>query len=163
MVCKNKLFQVSRMADIRSSITCPKLVDLYDHWNRIRGIRNVPNRADFDPIDIPKLLPYIILYDVERGPIRFRIRLEGTAVAAVRRRPGTGRYLDEPGIVVLHNGVIEAFTRMIADRQPWYSEGSFRLEDGRSGHLHRLALPLSRDGVSVDMILVGFIHDLTAT
>ena len=60
MVCKNKLFQVSRMADIRSSITCPKLVELYDHWNRIRGIRNVPNRSDFDPIDIPKLLPYII-------------------------------------------------------------------------------------------------------
>jgi hypothetical protein len=159
----SKRLQESHMADIRSSIAHPKLVDLYDYWNRIRGLRDVPARADFDPIDIPKLLPYLILNEVERNPIRFRIRLEGTAVAAVRRRPGTGRYLDEPGIVVLHNGVIEAFTRMIADRQPWYSEGSFRLEDGRSGHLHRLALPLSRDGVSVDMILVGFIHELTAS
>jgi hypothetical protein len=151
------------MADIRSSIAHPKLVELYDYWNRIRDMRDVPRRMDFDPVDIPKLLPFLILHEVERDPIRFRIRLEGTAVAAVRRRPGTGRYLDEPGIVVLHNGVIEAFTRMIADRQPWYSEGFFSLEDGRSGHLHRLALPLSRDDISVDMILVGFIHDLTAS
>ena len=39
----------------------PYLRDLYDYWNRVRGDRPMPKRADIDPTAIPKLLPHIMI------------------------------------------------------------------------------------------------------
>jgi hypothetical protein len=122
----------------------------------------MPSRADLDPTEIPHLLPNLILNDVERDPLRFRIRLEGTAIRDARGWDATGRYLDEANVIMLQNDVVEAYTRLTEDCQPWYSEGSFAFGDGRPGRLYRLALPMIRSGPAVDLIMVGFYHELTA-
>jgi hypothetical protein len=149
---------------MRDTIHHPRLLELYDHWEALRAGRALPRRADFDPFLTPRLLPYLIVNEVERGAggeARFRIRLEGEAVVQARGRGAKGRYLDEPGVIVLGAGVIEAYRRMIADRRPWYTEGTFRPDSLRSGTLHRLALPFAGDDPErVDFIIVGFIHDL---
>jgi PAS domain len=147
-------------AKFRAGIRHPRLIELFDYWDGLRRGREVPSRADFDPVDVPKLLPNLILNDVVGDPVRFRIRLEGTAVTDARQRSGTGRYLDEPGIIVLANGILERYHAMLVDRLPWYSEGRFALRDGRGGYLYRLALPLSPDDGAVTMILTGFYHEL---
>lgn len=153
-------------ADMRDSIHHPLLRDLYDYWVSLRGAAVLPRRADFDPMKLPRLLPYLIVNEVERGPggaIRFRIRLEGEGVAAARGRSARGRYLDEPGVVVLGEGVAEAYARIVAERRPWYVEGTFRPDELRSGRLRRLALPFAGDDPErVDFIVVGFIHEIPA-
>ncbi len=149
---------------MRNTIHHPLLRDLYDYWESLRGTRALPRRADFDPFRLTRLLPSLIVNEVERGPggrLRFYIRLEGEAVVQARGRSARGRYLDEPGVVVLGSGVIEAYERIVADRRPWYSEGTFRPDASRSGSLHRLALPFAGDDPErVDFIIVGFIHDI---
>ena len=148
---------------MRETIHHPLLRDLYDYWQSLRAGDGLPRRADFDPFKLPRLLPFLIVNEVERAPkgrLRFRIRLEGEAVVQARGRSAKGRYLDEPGVVVLE-GVIEGYERIVADRRPWYSEGTFRPDAFRSGSLHRLALPFAGgDPERVDFIVVGFIHDL---
>ncbi len=77
-----------------------------------------------------------------------------------RGHSAKGRYLDEPGVVVLGNDAVAAFTRMAEEAEPHYSEGSFSTEQIRSGRLHRLALPFGTDSdARVDFIIVGFVHE----
>lgn len=149
---------------MRDTIHHPLLRELFDHWEALRAGRPLPRRAEFDPFKLPKLLPFLIVNQVERSPngkLRFRIRLEGEGVVQARGKTAKGLYLDEPGVIVLGSGVIEAYRRMAEDRRPWYTEGTFRPDAFRSGMLHRLALPFAGDDPErVDFIIVGFIHDL---
>ncbi len=57
---------------------------LYDYWNKIRGSRKMPARADFDPIDLPKIIPFLSLEDVLYDPVRFQIRLVGGETLSAR-------------------------------------------------------------------------------
>ena len=52
---------------------------------------------DFDPTEVKSLLPYIVVVELVGEPVRYRVRLYGTAIAALRGDDLTGRYLDEPG------------------------------------------------------------------
>lgn len=52
----------------------PNLVQLFHHWQTMRGTRPMPRRADFDPASLPLLLGNLILVDVLRDPLRFRYR-----------------------------------------------------------------------------------------
>src|SRR5690349_8079353 len=53
----------------------------FTYWNAKRLGRRIPERADFDPVlEIPKLLPNIILIDVQLQPMDFRFRLVGSYV-----------------------------------------------------------------------------------
>src|SRR3546814_6222745 len=111
----------------------------YDYWENLRAGRAMPLRREFDPIHSPALLPNIILNEVVGTPPRFRIRVEGSAVAEARGFDATGRFLDEPGVIALQDDVLEAYARMMADRRPWYSEGEFDAGTARAGALFRLA------------------------
>src|SRR3546814_3129193 len=48
-------------------------------WNRHRGSRRIPARADFDPLELKMILPRLMLLEVVDDPPDFRYRLAGTA------------------------------------------------------------------------------------
>lgn len=53
----------------------------FRYWNTKRAGRRMPLRHDLDPvIEIPKLLPHIVLMDVQLEPLDFRFRLVGSHV-----------------------------------------------------------------------------------
>lgn len=55
----------------------------YTYWQSKQADQRPPRRADIDPIDIPKLLPNVLLIDVVGTPAYdFHYRLLGTAIAA---------------------------------------------------------------------------------
>lgn len=54
-----------------------------------------PRREDFDPIEVPRALSGITIFDVEREPLRFRVRLVGTRIVEETGRDTTGVYLDQ--------------------------------------------------------------------
>lgn len=148
---------------MRDTVDHPLLKQLYDYWQRLRGARRFPLRAEFDPMALPPILPHLVVNEVERGPggkLRFRLRLEGEHVVRARGFSAKGRYLDEPGVVVLSNDVVAAYSRLVATGEPWYSEGSFSTEQIRFGRLHRLALPFgAKTDAVVDFVIVGFVHE----
>ncbi|NKB57712.1 MAG: PAS domain-containing protein [Alphaproteobacteria bacterium] len=142
--------------DISDTIHHAKLLALYAYWNKICGGRDMPSRSNFDPVDIPHLLPNLILIDVERDPLRFRIRLYGTAIAGLRGRDLTGCYLDEPNVSNIVDLAVQANMQVVENKQPTYIDAPYPHHSGRFGHFYRLGLPLSANGTDVDMIIAGF-------
>ncbi len=72
------------------------LVAGYKYWNVRRRGRKMPDRADLDPVlDIPLLLPHIVLFDVRHDPLDFRFRLVGSHVRQNLSRDYTGQWFSE--------------------------------------------------------------------
>lgn len=130
------------------------LLALWRYWNRKRGTRAMPLRRDIVPGEIPKLLPHIQL--MERDPVRgFRYRLSGTAVAQGYGFDPTGKFVDEllpPDRMALANGHCG---QVWMTGKPLFTRSRYTRRTGVPAEVSRLILPLSLDGVSVGMLLLG--------
>ena len=112
-------------------------------------------RVDLEPLDLPQILPNLILSDVSDGGRAIRYRLVGTAIATAHGFDYTGKTVEE-----LTSGSTLDFTRdlyghIVGAALPVYSEGQFRWAGKEYRWTHRLHLPLSRQGDVVDMVLAG--------
>ncbi len=145
------------------TIRSAHLITLYHLWNEKRGTRVMPTRADFDPIEMVPLLPHLYLVDVASGPgvdeLRFRYRLIGTSIVALLGRDSTGKWADE----TLHGdkapGIRDLFTLLFETKAPVAIKGFiFFIRDKNWVFVEGLLLPLSADGETVTMILVGLIQ-----
>lgn len=67
---------------------------LYSYWSDKRGSRSAPSRHDIDPVDFRYLWGNIMMLDVLRDPLRFRVRLHGTEMAKRAGYDMTGKMLD---------------------------------------------------------------------
>lgn len=68
----------------------------FSYWNERRAGRALPLREDFDPvIDIPRLLPNIIMLDVRFEPLDFRFRLVGSRVRKNLSRDYVGKWFSQ--------------------------------------------------------------------
>src|SRR4051794_28258795 len=77
-----------------SPVTDPRLRETLVYWQAKAAGKAMPSRADIDPVEIPRLLPDLMLVDVlPKG--RYRYRLIGTENAEAHGMNATGRYLDE--------------------------------------------------------------------
>jgi hypothetical protein len=116
--------------------------DLLDYWCRKRQCRFVPLRGDIDPAEIPRLLPWLQLYQrVEDG--RFYCRLCGTALAEAYGRDPTGRYVDEtvdPGWHADREGL---FWRVLESGRPLRYESQLVGPGLEWKRFWRLLLPLA--------------------
>jgi hypothetical protein len=137
-------------------LTDERLEQAYRYWRGKAAGRAMPARADIDPIDIPRLLPDVMLVErFEDG--RYRYRLIGTENARAHGINATGRFLDEvlPG-PEYRTHVLALYDECVRECRALYSECLF-FSPGRpepERHTKVLFLPLSPDGATVNMILV---------
>lgn len=131
----------------------PRLKALLAYWESKRRGRDMPGRPDIVPAEIVPHLPGLVLCDLEPEPLRLRFRLIGTAVTAVLGRDSTGRYLDEvyPAAVVV--AMLPAYRSMLEERRPFRTFGTVPAPRRTFLAFERLNLPLSRDGVNIDMVM----------
>lgn len=151
------------MADVADAISEPRLAALYRYWDRRRHGREMPSRADIEPTDIPRLLPILLLVDVE--PDRtLRYRLIGTEFVTVARRDVTGRsYAEVFPLGPYRDYIFALYDELIDRRRPIYTEGVSPIADSsRRRYTRRLMLPLSADGARIDMVLGGQIYEMTS-
>jgi hypothetical protein len=140
-------------------IDAPRDADLrtlYEYWDTVRGDRPMPRRADIDPSEIPRLLPYVIMHNALPGGGGYTIRLVGEEVVRLNGSNGTGR---QAGSIMTPHGA-EIMTRILdavaAERAPkfragrvyWHPDKTYRDFEARF-------LPLSPDGETVNIILGG--------
>lgn len=136
-----------------SDIGSERLRDLYAYWrSKIAGDR-LPARADIDPLDIPKLLPFLFLVDVERDPQRFRFRLVGTQICTWAGRDMTGFYTDDEHYGERGPDISREYGEVVRRRQAMYCEQKARRPERDFMFYEKLVLPLSGDGVLIDMLL----------
>ena len=136
-----------------STFPDPRHQELFEYWNSKRGDRIAPTRKDIDPIDLPKLLPYMFIFQVQDNPRNYRLSLLGTQLVAVLGRDFTGATFDE-----MYSDDGASTLRMeydwVADRaEPYYDELDARWMSKDYIAYRRLLLPLSDDGARVDRLL----------
>jgi hypothetical protein len=133
---------------------------IYAYWEAKRGSRSMPRRADLDPAEIPpRLLPGITLVDVVPDPRRYVYRLVGTMEAEVRGHDPTGKSVAEAYFGENAEDATECYDRVVETRAPVLDPIPFL--ERRRGYrgAESLFLPLSNDGVAVNMIVVFFDPD----
>ena len=137
----------------------PRLGQLYAYWLAKRGTRDMPSRADLDPVDMRFVIGDVVMADVIDGdPPRFRIRLHGTNLSERTNFDLTGKMLDEMPAPEFRNLVHRGFRRVVHTREPLHVISN-RLLDGRSHNYEAIVLPLSGDGERVDRLMVGMIFE----
>ncbi len=126
------------------------LRQLFQYWDEKRGHRPAPSRDDIDPGQMVEFLPNVFLIDVEEEPRRYRIRLMGTALVHWSGRDLTGCHVDE-----ITDQVLGALDELVTTWEPWLVTGEYEQKTGRVILYELLALPLSSDGATVNMLLGG--------
>ena len=131
----------------------PKLHELFGYWARIRGGKRYPARADFDPIDVAALMPYVSMVDVRKGSPRFVYRLAGTRLVEILKKEITGRpvgYGVKPDEL---ESVLERY-RLVADRGvAIYQRDRTQEQSNDYTGVDRLMLPLGPADGSVEIVL----------
>ena len=145
------------MPDLSKIIHDDRLRELYRYWADKKHGRPLPARSDLDPMEIPQLLQNVVLVDVVGEPPRFRYRLVGTAITHAIGKEITSRFVDELPLDHCYvDHLLSLYRTVIEERRPVYSEGDFAGRPFRARwQSYRLLLPLSRDGMAIDMILIG--------
>ncbi len=142
--------------ELLSSITQWQVKELLEYWLRIHPRNKMPCRADFDPIDIPRILPHIVLMNVEPEPFRLKFRLVGTVVTNAFNRELTGLYFDE---AFENYPEAEGYTQrkeVFEEAIPKYFFGKGRLKyDLDFTSIEWVLLPFAEDGENVDLIVAA--------
>lgn len=132
-----------------------RIVELYRYWLSIHPARGVlPGRQHFDPVVVPKLLPWLWLVEFERQPLRFRYRLMGTEHVAALGRDATGKWLDEAHPRFTASSAYSQFVAAAEHGEIGFCKGS-SVNHSKDSWMsaERLVLPLGRNGHDVDLLL----------
>jgi hypothetical protein len=148
-------------------LTHPTLAFLRAYWERKRGSNPMPSRADISPLEMKEHLGWIILLESLPDHSDFRYRLVGTRVTQYFLADATGRTITqafaESGPEATKGAAAKA---VIAIHRKTARDRVIMRSYGGAGWLGRdylefdsIYLPLSDDGVFVNMILSAFTFD----
>jgi len=135
------------------SIPDDRLRRLLAFWHEKRVERTMPSRADIDPLELREHLGRLHLLDVI-GPNLFRFRLYGSGVTNPDVADMTGRTTQDYADTVFGAVITRHYQMCVDEKAPVYHEVRGTLADVPYEY-SRLTLPLSSDGVSVDMLLAS--------
>lgn len=134
------------------AINDPRLKRLYDYWLSKKGDRQWPRRADIQPEEITDILPWVFL--MERVGEQLRYRLVGEKVREMYGAKLIGMFMDQVDYDHITAAYIGEYAR--AEKEgPVVKKWSFTKGDGRHLEYERIILPLSSDGMTIDMFLGG--------
>lgn len=131
-----------------NELSSPEQVAFYQYWQLIKGDKELPSRADFDPMKIPKSLPYLIMEEVFCDPLRFKIRLIGSKCKA----PGDylGKFTtDIPEMA----DVTEMLSKVLEVKKPFFYFNSIKHSFGDFDLYSSLVLPFSKDGENINILM----------
>lgn len=155
---KTSAHQADVASDTTQEVSEPtqeSLENLYAYWLAKRGFRIAPSRSAIQ-LDAA-LLQDIVLVDVVGDPPRFRYRFCGTRLADYYGDNLTGKFLDEIDIGSVSVKMINFLTTIVRECRPQVIWARYtKQRDGRCIEFERIALPLSQDGKTVNMILCAY-------
>jgi hypothetical protein len=131
-----------------------RLQGILRYWNELRGERAMPSLRQIDPIEIPKLLPIVLLADVTS--VATRMRLLGTDATNAYGRETRGTDIEDLALGEFSPLWLKAFALVIETGRPASASGAFR-----SGlellDVETLLTPLSEDGEVITHIFGGLL------
>lgn len=139
------------------NIRTPLLQRLYRDWENRRCGREFPARADFDVLELGYIVGSLSLLDVLYHPLRFRFRVHASRVTERVGYEMTGKDLDDLPARDTRAMVREHYAAVVEQRAPIVQMRERQIVDDRIISCEVLALPLARDGTTIDMIMSGVV------
>lgn len=136
-------------------VKSPSLQQLYRDWERWRGARRFPSRANIDPLALRYILGDLSLVEVHREPLRFFYRIHATASTERMGFDLTGKFLDQCADDTRREIVNGGLTACLESRKPLSAYNERTMASRVAGHLEVLILPFSSDGENIDLIAIG--------
>ncbi|MCW5773210.1 MAG: PAS domain-containing protein [Rhodospirillaceae bacterium] len=140
------------------TVASERLRRLHSVWDGWRGERRWPSRADIRPEDIAFMLGTVHLIDVLRAPLRFRLRLVGSAIEELGRRGDQGKMIEEIDPPFYARMLQDHYSQAVEKRVPLFHRVTFVAESRPTRHpmsYERIILPLSADGQSINMLIAA--------
>ena len=125
---------------------------LWDYWRAKRGKRDMPERREIEPAEIPALLPHISLFEVVGD--RFLFRIAGRFIVETYGVEPRGMFLDALLPKDRSQAALDAYRTAVALRRAVLARSEMTTPRGWSFPLTRLLLPLGSEG-SVSYVLAG--------
>ena len=146
----------------RAQLVVPEQRQLYDYWLECAAGKQMPERNDICPAQIPRLLPYLSLIDVEADLARSRVRLAGTRLRDVYDREITGMCIDELDLGGKRDYWMAAYRHTVVDGKP--TQGIVRGPRVDKEHLvqYWIRLPLTRPSCDGVAMVLGLDYFLSA-
>ena len=133
------------------------LKNVHAYWIAKRGYRIAPPWSALQLDEMAAFLPHITLIAVDLP--RFRFWYCGTRVAQAYGEDVTGKSFDEVDLGSLKRDVVSVFTKIARECRPQFARIRFtKQQDERYVDYERIALPLSDDGRTVNMILCAYAY-----
>jgi hypothetical protein len=151
-----------------AALDVPLLRQAHDYWQSKRVGDALPLRSAIEPTEIPLLLPHLFLIEVlqRAAPMRFRIRLIGTAFRRFFRIDLTGLEVSEDAVGPDGARFCADWREVLERRAPRWArirQQATEAPVGQAGitaiRFSGLVLPLSRDGTEADMLLGATVYD----
>lgn len=120
---------------------------------------DVPFRSTFDPMEIPSLLPNLVLWDIEYQDAhwsRLKYRLVGDKVTRFLGTNPTGNYMDEVYEPYFYDALRLIYDELIQTGLPQYLRSRGPVEDRKYITFNRVAVPMTASGTRIDQMLGCF-------
>lgn len=136
----------------------PKLARVLAYWEQLKRAENkMPFWDDVNPSSLPGLADSLMLINVFKKPMRFRLSIIGEKVTTRYGKVTTGKFLDEMETGNPFEYLLSQCSATVESRAPTYyrhpPNGSRKSRTSKP--YSRLLLPLWGDGY-IGMLLVGF-------
>jgi len=137
-----------------ASLNSPQLTRLDAYWRLRCAGRDMPQRADIDPVDLKPILPKIILSRIEYAPLRILYTVVGTQCVATAGFDYTGYYLDELDMSAeIDTHWPTLYQRIIAERRPIFGTCHTALSNGQARPYTAGLYPLSDDKAQISHVI----------
>ena len=145
-------------ADVASDIRGHVIELGLAYWTSKMTEGRLPARRDIEPLDIPELLPQILLLYVSRDPWDFRFRLIGTNVVYHLSQDWTGSSFSEIEHMAAPSRIFSAYVEVSNSGEPLRSQTLYVGPHVNYVTAENIILPLADDGETVDKLLVFVEH-----
>ncbi len=125
---------------------------LFRHWERIRGERNAPDRADLDFRVISGVLTSIGILERQKLPTTFRWRVAGSGIGAVWGGEVTGHDILDDWKSFERQSLIAVLDGVVDSLQPFVARFRAIPEHGDIVVVELLALPVRANGETVHIL-----------
>lgn len=134
----------------------PGLRAIYAYWDRKRGDRFAPSRADLDPAETAAWQPGMVIVEVKRYPDLLIYREVGQRAIDARGSDPTGKSVITGYFGSSLSDVLENYRLVVQERKGVYDFDHTPTEGGTEKEEETILLPLSQDGRRVDHVLIYF-------
>lgn len=136
--------------EITGSVTSARINRILAYWQEQCRARLMPAKRDIDPAALKPLLPYLMIAEIHREPVRVRYRLVGTEAARFARGDYTGHWLHDSGWAGDEiASYVQQYSILIETRLPLLGTGHLIWDDGKEAVFEWGKFPLSEDGDTV--------------